>query len=125
MTDIQRNSRGQFEKGVSGNRGGRPKKEAKVTTNITKVLGDELQKEIELVEGGKVVRLTKLEALVKSNLLNAIKKGDLKHLKFIIEQSEKLGLKRMIPEKIIHEFIYSNARDLDKNSKGQEGNDIP
>jgi hypothetical protein len=45
-------NRGWFKKGRSGNSGGRPRKEEKGTTDVGKVLCDELQKEIQLVEGG-------------------------------------------------------------------------
>lgn len=126
MTDSlnDNHNRGWFKKGISGNPKGRPKKEAKTTTDITSVLADELREVIQLVEGGKVIHLTKLRALVKSNLLNAIKKGDLKHLKFIVENAQKLGLKRILPETMTIQVIAPDGKGGWQTGDGN-GNTIP
>src|ERR1700761_3366019 len=68
----------QFRKGQSGNpRGFRPKEKK----NIHQALMDELMTKITVTEGGKVHKITKMDALFKSALAKAIKTGDFKYVK--------------------------------------------
>lgn len=60
-----------FQPGQSGNPKGRPRKDR----SLQKLIEAELEKEMQVTEGGKTIRLTKLEALAKSMVNDALK-GD-------------------------------------------------
>ena len=61
----------QFPKGQSGNPRGRPKG----SKNFRTLLAQELDQKLEIQEGGKLVKITKQEALVKRLVNNALQ-GD-------------------------------------------------
>jgi hypothetical protein len=59
----------QFKPGQTGNRGGREKGSKNLKTDLT----EELSEQITLREGGRVIRISKRRALVKSAITLAIK----------------------------------------------------
>lgn len=61
----------QFKPGKSGNPKGKPKGSKSLST----IIKEEANKKIEIKEGGKVKKITKAQALVKSMIANGIK-GD-------------------------------------------------
>lgn len=70
----------QFRKGRSGNPKGRPKR----SKSLGQELLDELNRKITITENGEARRVTKLQALVKSLIANAIK-NDGRSIKVLME----------------------------------------
>src|SRR4051812_18574777 len=68
-----------WQKGQSGNKAGRPRKRKE---SLQEVVWDELNKKVKVQEGGKVGEISKLEALGK-RLVNDALNGDKKSIEFI------------------------------------------
>src|SRR5919109_55750 len=75
----------QFKPGRSGNPKGRPRKSKNVETLITM----ELEQKVTIKEGGRELRVTKREAIVKQ-LVNSALKGDPRKLLLMLKYLEKL-----------------------------------
>ena len=73
----------QWKKGQSGNPKGRPKK----TKDLEKLFDQELSQNIRIHENGETRTLTKLEAIVKGTVLDALK-GNPKARKIILDVSK-------------------------------------
>jgi hypothetical protein len=69
----------QFEKGKSGNPGGRPRRER----DLAKLVDSELDEPVAVTEGGKRIKLTKRQIVAKT-LVNEAAKGNLKALDAVI-----------------------------------------
>jgi hypothetical protein len=69
----------QFEKGKSGNPGGRPRRER----DLAKLVDSELDEPFTVTENGKRIKLTKRQIVAKS-LVNEAAKGNLKALDTVI-----------------------------------------
>jgi hypothetical protein len=114
-----------FAKGQSGNPTGRPKKAKDFAT----VLRTELRRRVKIAEGGKQVTLTRLEALVRSMTLAALK-GDAKASKTIVDWLERLPpepvrqnrTSHLSPE---HERLIREAIDLLGTDDDLLGTDDP
>lgn len=79
-----------FKKGTSGNKNGRPKKNAEMISDmLIKALGEERT----VLENGKRVKMTMSEAYIKSLIAHATKKGDPRLLGCLMQNADKLGLK--------------------------------
>ena len=72
-----------FQKGVSGNPRGRPKKKDEQAT-ITEKMLKELQHKVFIRENGKIIKVTKIDAIIK-NLLASAMKGDPKAISLIMK----------------------------------------
>jgi hypothetical protein len=77
----------QFPKGHSGNRGGRPKK----SKSIQNLLEQELNLVITVKEGGRELRLTKRQAIVKRHV-NAALNGNIKAVEHLLKFCSDHGI---------------------------------
>lgn len=77
----------QFRKGQSGNRKGRPKK----SRSIQNLLEQELDLVITVKEGGRELRLTKRQAIVKRHV-NAALNGNVKALEHLLKFCNEHGI---------------------------------
>lgn len=107
-----------FKKGQSGNpRGFKPK----ATKNIHQALMDEMMTKVTVNEGGKIYKITKMEALFKSAVAKAIKTGDFKYVKFLLEQTNKFRIKLNEPIHVVHRVIRPDGKGafhmVDDNGK--------
>ena len=89
----------QFKPGQSGNPRGRPRKSKQVEALIQ----SELNRTLVIKEGGREVRITKREAIVKQ-LVNSAIKGDTKPLQMMIAHLEK--------HREVDPFVPTDADDL-------------
>ena len=89
----------QFKPGQSGNPRGRPRKSKQVEALIQ----SELNRTLVIKEGGREVRITKREAIVKQ-LVNSAIKGDTKPLQMMIAHLEK--------HREVDPFVATEADDL-------------
>jgi len=89
----------QFKRGQSGNPRGRPRKSKQVEALIR----HELDITIVLKEGGREVRISKREAIIKQ-LVNSAIKGDAKPLQMMIAHLEK--------HREVEPFVPTDADDL-------------
>jgi len=108
-----------FKKGKSGNPRGRPRKIPKIADLFMK----ESLKTIDLIEGQKKITVTKAGALVKSVYATAIKKGDVKVLQFLLENSDRLGIQAPanLPQISILDNIPLSKDELYDQIKRLEG----
>jgi hypothetical protein len=74
----------QFQPGKSGNPNGRPKG----SKNLATLVVEELSGVIQVRENGKLTKISKLEAVLKSTLAKAIK-GDLRAARSILDLAER------------------------------------
>lgn len=72
-----------FQKGVSGNPRGRPKKDQSQATILEEII-KELKKTVTIRENGKIIKVTKMEAMIK-NLLASAMKGDSKSISLLMK----------------------------------------
>src|SRR5260370_12005914 len=80
----------QFKKGKSGNPSGRPKRRLpKLPLDFQKNLIAELKSSITITEDGKKKKTSKLEALMKSVIAQALK-GDKTAIKLVVNFLDKL-----------------------------------
>lgn len=79
----------QFKKGQSGNPKGAKKKEQIEDVRI--MVEDVLAEPVKLRDGDKVVHISKLEAMLRTQRLNALK-GDSKAAKAVFKLSQKTGM---------------------------------
>jgi Family of unknown function (DUF5681) len=75
-----------FRKGQSGNPKGRPRHARNLHTELL----EELSEEIQVKEGGRTVRVTKLRALLKAAIGKAAA-GDMRALALILDKAALLG----------------------------------
>lgn len=75
----------QFKPGTSGNPKGRPRG----SRNFKTVLQHELDDRVQIRENGKVKRVAKLDAAVKTNIAKTIQ-GDPRHTAILMKSIEKL-----------------------------------
>ena len=75
-----------FRKGRSGNPKGRPRHARNLHTELL----EELSEEIQVKEGGRTVRVTKLRALLKAAIGKAAS-GDMRALALILDKAALLG----------------------------------
>ena len=75
----------QFKKGQSGNPKGRPRK----TKSFHELVAEELNENITTTINGKNKRLSKKEALIRKVFDKAIKTGDLKYTKWLLDLDEQ------------------------------------
>ena len=91
---------GQFKPGQSGNPRGRPRK----SRDIQAMIKRELDQTIAIKEGGRELRLSKREALIKQ-LVNRAVSGDAKAMQFVLTHLEK--------HKDIEPFTATEADDAE------------
>ena len=89
-----------FKPGQSGNPRGRPRKNRSIEAMIKR----ELDQTVALKEGGREIRLTKREALIKQ-LVNRAISGDLKPMQLVLAHLEK--------HKDIEPFTATEADDAE------------
>ena len=110
----------QFKPGTSGNKKGRPRG----SKNTLKLLEEELSKKIVVKEGGKIIRLSKRESIIKQAVNKAIQ-GDKKSIETIIKlmfevDANKERLEKVIStlklhdQKIISNFMARNSGGKDE-----------
>lgn len=94
----------QFQKGLSGNKRGRPKG----SKNIATALHDELNRRIPVTENGARRTITKREAVVKQVVNNAAS-GDSKAMRTLFQISKDLGDFKLPPhqKKTIITFTFA------------------
>lgn len=83
----------QFKKGKSGNPKGRPKQKKLSVLEVNEALVRQLNKKHRMLKNGKYYDMTMLDALILSVLMTALKKGDAKTLKWVLEVFEEAKLK--------------------------------
>jgi hypothetical protein len=81
----------QFKKGQSGNPKGRPKG----TKNLATDLEEEMYETIEVIEGGRPIKVTKQRAMAKRLMEKALK-GDLKAISTLLQLNADLEQARAI-----------------------------
>jgi hypothetical protein len=79
----------QFKKGQSGNPGGR--KKAEQIEDVRIVIEEVLAEPVKLREGGQVRTVSKLEAMMRSQLVNALK-GNPKAVRALFKLAQKNGM---------------------------------
>lgn len=84
--------RTQFKPGQSGNLKGRPKQKKMDFWEVNNALVKQLRKKSRVILNGKATDVSNLDALILSTLNTAIKKGDAKTLKWILEVIEEARL---------------------------------
>jgi hypothetical protein len=90
-----------FQPGQSGNPKGRPKGHRNARTMFTAILNEKIR----MREGDKVRRVTKMEALQRGTIGQALK-GDLKAADFVMARAEEYGSFDAPPIKTILEVEY-------------------
>lgn len=89
-----------FKKGQSGNPRGRPKQKKVDVHLIDQSLKKCLLKKSRVTYNGRQVEMTNIEALLTSILNTAIKKGDAKALKMILEIREQARVDSLEPSSV-------------------------
>lgn len=106
---------GQFKKGQSGNKEGRPKG----SKNFLTLLEHELSQTITVNENGKKKTITRLQAMVKRMVADALQ-GNLKSLMALVEILRKTGkfeetdIANQLPadyEEILNSFVQQRQQD--------------
>ena len=112
----------QFKPGQSGNPKGKPKG----TKHLNTIINEEANKKIEIKEGGKVKKITKKRAVIKSVLAKAIK-GDTKSASTALNLIGEIDAK-MLEDKDVQEAyskedleVLNNYVALQKLLKGASG----
>ncbi len=103
MTDNppgERDDRGKFRKGVSGNPAGRPRKKPDGPRSLEKMLADELQREVtfEDVDGNK--RKGTQYEMICANIINQLTQAKPREAIAVLKDLRKLG--------ILHEYTGAN-----------------
>jgi predicted transport protein len=78
-----------FQKGKSGNAGGRPKGSSKDLANFGDILMKEFYKTVPANLGGKTVNKMQGELVAHQMIYNAIKKGQAAHMKLLLQFMEQ------------------------------------
>ena len=98
-----------FRKGQSGNPKGRPKG----SMNVATLLHEELQRNVDVREGGTTRRITKLQAMV-TGLVNDAAKGRVRKIEMVLKLLDRYGqpdtseeFSKEDQERIVAELIES------------------
>lgn len=121
----------QFRKGQSGNPKGRPKKQKPAPLKFSdapsdRILEEEIYRLVTLLENGKPVELTALQAIRRSQMASAIK-GNRFARKEILEQTEKLEQEKSA-EKMARYIFLKECKERGEQMRAealQKGLPIP
>lgn len=113
----------QFQKGRSGNPGGRPKRDT-MFKSVSRVLRDSLLVEIEGSVNGKRSKMLRLEAIIARQVASALQ-GNIQSAKFLLSLADKhipnnLSLKELMEGRPVFEFTKEEAARF-TNAKLMEG----
>jgi hypothetical protein len=104
----------QFKKGTSGNPSGRRKlRLPKLPLDFQKNLIAELKSPMTIVEAGKKKKLSKLEALMKSLIAQALK-GDKTAIKILVHFLEKLPAWAFSDDEVVGVVTKKNLEAMDR-----------
>lgn len=104
----------QFKKGQSGNPSGRPKPQLpKLPLDFQKTLIAELKSSITITEDGKKKKTSKLEALMKSVIAQALK-GDKATTKLLVNFLEKLPKYAFADDEVAYVVTKANRKAMEE-----------
>lgn len=89
--DNGRDAQGRFKKGVSGNPGGRPRKQVPVPKDMRFMLAEELEREVVFTDAAGHQRRGTQYEMIGARIVSEAAKGSAKEALAILERLDKLG----------------------------------